>query len=123
VTYTIYALVDPRDGATRYVGCTKQPLDRRLAQHMLAPMRGNEHKWRWVQELQQAGLRPEITPLEEPTELPDKVEQRWIAARRAEGCELLNTTRRLPYRARRPRPSVQLIHERWFTPKEIADRL
>ena len=35
MTCTIYTLVDPRNGATRYIGCTAKPLLGRL-RHYLA---------------------------------------------------------------------------------------
>ncbi len=56
----IYALVDPRDGAVRYVGVSKK-VQARLAQH-LSEIQNSKRAW--LSELKASGLSPEIKILE-----------------------------------------------------------
>lgn len=56
----IYALIDPRDGVIRYIGCSHD-VEKRLRQHLRNPLnclRG------WIKELKVAGLVPETKVLE-----------------------------------------------------------
>lgn len=59
----IYTLEDPRDNIIRYVGKTKQTLNKRLSTH-LCP-RENTHTNNWIRSLQLVGLRPIITQVDE----------------------------------------------------------
>ena len=62
-SYQVYALIDPRDKTTRYIGISKEALVR-LAQHM------NEvenRKRAWLFDLKQQGLQPDIEILETVT--------------------------------------------------------
>lgn len=91
----IYALLDPRDGAVRYVGKTHRTAQRRLRRH-LAPCYLAEptHKARWLRVLVRLGLEPSIVVLETCDD-PDALcirERFWIAHYRAAGARLTNTT-------------------------------
>ncbi len=66
----IYALIDPRNHATRYVGTTTSSADPELA----AQIRLKEHlrcsdtnteKIAWIRELKTAGMQPQIRIIEE----------------------------------------------------------
>lgn len=62
ITY-IYALIDPRNRSYHYIGKTVQsPPQKRLRQHLLKP--ATEALAHWVQELEQADLKPEFEILE-----------------------------------------------------------
>jgi hypothetical protein len=58
----IYALIDPRDNAVRFVGCAGD-IDERLRQHMRSKNLGLP-KYRWLAELKQSGLSPRLEILE-----------------------------------------------------------
>lgn len=62
----VYALVDPRDGETRYVGCASDP-DARLASHLweLDNLGPSNDRLRWLYELREYGYSPTLTVLEE----------------------------------------------------------
>lgn len=64
-TFYIYALIDPRDRAVRYVGCTVDPKKRYYA-HLAAQMmaEGNRAWCDWVDELRALRLRPEMVVLD-----------------------------------------------------------
>lgn len=55
----IYVLVDPRDGAIRYVGKTSKPLDVRLRGHISEARKGS-HRGHWILLLKSLGLVPII---------------------------------------------------------------
>jgi DNA-binding XRE family transcriptional regulator len=57
----IYALLDPRDGTVRYVGCAID-VEKRFQEHLRD--RGNTPKCRWLAELKQDGLYPKLEILE-----------------------------------------------------------
>ena len=60
VTGTVYALIDPRDETTQYIGQTKkQPIAARLAGGYAPRVRS------WIAELRAAGLKPRIVPVRE----------------------------------------------------------
>jgi hypothetical protein len=61
-TYQIYALIDPRDYTTRYVGMSRNA-QRRLFQHLLGDQ-GNEQKNNWLLELLEEGVYPILRILE-----------------------------------------------------------
>lgn len=90
----IYALVDPRNNAIRYIGKADSP-KRRLATHV-APcnLRDNTHKNRWIKQLLVLGLKPTIETLDwvPASEWPTE-ERKWIARfRELPGPKLTNTT-------------------------------
>lgn len=90
----IYALVDPRDGAIRYVGQTTQGLARRRGMHLSHARRGQDadsKRGRWLTELMSLGLQPGIVLIEEcdPADL-DRREDYWITALFLGGADLLN---------------------------------
>ena len=89
---TIYALVDPRDGATRYIGQTTSPLPLRLSQHLLDNRHAGNPKHEWLCDLERDHLRPRIIPLVvAATADADAVERRMIAACVEGGATLTNT--------------------------------
>ncbi len=84
----IYALIDPRNGATRYVGQTNSKNPRhRLYSHRrslgLSPVKC------WNKKLAGLGLKSEMVVLEETTDL-DVAECKWMGLYQAAGCNLLN---------------------------------
>lgn len=58
----IYALIDPRNNAVRYVGCAGD-IDKRLQEHMRSKNLGLP-KYQWLAELKQSGLSPRLEILE-----------------------------------------------------------
>lgn len=92
--WTIYALIDPRNGTRRYVGRTENP-GRRLTQHLRAgqQMAGQALAlWEWLAELADDGLKPEmiaIATVETLYEARNR-ERAEIAAGAAAGHDLLN---------------------------------
>jgi len=61
VIRSIYALIDPRDNAVRYIGCAIDT-EERFKQHLKD--RGNTPKCKWLAELRQCGLLPKLEVLE-----------------------------------------------------------
>jgi hypothetical protein len=93
-TLRIYALIDPRDGRVRYVGCTSKEIKRRVIEHMNAANTGNRTAAKtWLSELRGLGLKP-IGFLLEFTDAAqwESCESAWIARFRGKGCDLCNTT-------------------------------
>lgn len=88
-TGTVYALKDPRNGETRYIGATTVTLKVRLRRHLskTAP-----RVQAWIEELRAAGLRPEIVPLHEAVPVDDlrDAEHEEITRLIAVGAALLN---------------------------------
>ncbi len=60
-TYTIYALIDPRNNGVSYIGLTVYP-EERLKQHVQGD--GNIPKRQWINELSQLGLSPLMQTIE-----------------------------------------------------------
>lgn len=92
----VYGLIDPRDGLLRYVGKSSNGLSRPRFHTSPGAVRRERHfgKGRWIWELVQLALKPEIVVLEEADTkeaLPD-LEIFWIASLRAAGADLLNMT-------------------------------
>jgi hypothetical protein len=86
----IYALIDPRDGAVRYIGQTKTP-KRRLSGHM--GQIHDSYKYRWIRRLKALGLRPVMEILEIATEANWSDRERyWISHYRSIGAKLTNVT-------------------------------
>lgn len=90
-TTYIYVLIDPRDGAFRYVGKANIP-ERRLRAHINHARMGNaDHKSRWIAAVLRAGLRPLCQTLEECNySVWKERECHWIAKMRADGHDLTN---------------------------------
>jgi DNA-binding XRE family transcriptional regulator len=94
----IYALIDPRDDAVRYVGCAGD-IDERLRQHMRSKNLGLP-KYRWLAELKQCGLSPRLAILETVEGyLPTFArEEYWVKKLMGSGAPLTNVllTREIP---------------------------
>ena len=87
----IYALVDPRTRAIRYVGKANDP-KKRLTSHINSDKECNSRKRRWIEELSLEGLIPEIQIVEEcSARVWREREIFWIAEMRRRGHELTNT--------------------------------
>ena len=83
----VYALKDPRTNRVRYVGSTIQKPHRRFQKHLVIAAQGlnTTHKYNWIRELLQCGLRPELAVLEiTTTARVYEREQRWIAHYRSD---------------------------------------
>jgi hypothetical protein len=101
-TFRVYALVDPRNGALRYVGQTKGTLAARLKAHLARPCSAAIRAW--TGELMATGLKPRIFELEAFTGPFSKrhakrcrirtkalaAEQHWITKCLIDGEPLLN---------------------------------
>lgn len=73
----IYALIDPRDSAVRYVGKTKNKPSARLHQHITRPV--NIEMRKWIDSLKSTGLRPILVILEQPLNSSlDERERYWM---------------------------------------------
>ena len=94
----IYALIDPRDDAVRYVGCAGD-IDERLRQHMRNKNLGLP-KYRWLAELKRCGLSPRLEILETVEGyLPTFArEEYWVKKLMGSGAPLTNVllTREIP---------------------------
>jgi GIY-YIG catalytic domain len=89
-TYTVYALIDPRDNSIRYIGIAEHPAIR-LEQH-LQSSGGNIPKRQWINELRQLGLTPMMQPIETGLSLPVALEHEtmWIQHYLSAGIALVN---------------------------------
>jgi len=90
--WVIYALVDPRNGAIRYVGRAYEP-QVRLRQHLNDVCTSNPAKYRWLRELKRSDLRPRMEILEgvEGTlQDADARERVWIRHFLDNGADLTN---------------------------------
>lgn len=90
--HLIYALVDPRTSATRYVGQTNNLPARRKVHFANQSFRGNTELACWIEELWRERRRPEMRALEEGIshDLIDRREKEWIRELLASGALLLN---------------------------------
>jgi hypothetical protein len=86
----VYALVDPRDNAVRYVGRTYLPA-KRLSSHR-QNVNETRAKTAWVEELQTLGLEPQMRTLEVVSESEFVLERelRWIYHYLGAGARLTN---------------------------------
>lgn len=88
-TTYIYALVDPRDNAIRYVGKTVD-IKNRLAQHM-SDGSGSKEKREWVESLRSISLFPEVRILAVVNSDNCFTEEKsWIKKMIDDGCDLVN---------------------------------
>lgn len=102
--YTIYLLIDPRNGEIRYVGATYQNTATRLSAHLCEL--GSKRKRAWIKELRAEGLKPKIEKLF-TCRLSQEAARReavWIRRLRKAGCDLLNGVSTAPY-----------IHNHWLS--------
>lgn len=89
--WTIYALIDPRDNAVRYVGWTFN-LQKRLLDHISKAKFQTTHKANWINLLVALNLSPIIAELEIGSGDWAAAEQKWIAHFLANGAGLTNAT-------------------------------
>lgn len=95
--WTVYLLIDPRDGEIRYVGCTKQ-LYTRIAAHWSS--RNTTYpitpKTLWLKELDKAGLRPIVETLLATKNFDEafSTEEAWMRRLSLAGCKLTSTANR-----------------------------
>jgi hypothetical protein len=90
MSYAVYKLSDPRDNRVRYVGMSKDVIQR-FGQHLSA-LQGNEIKGAWLHELRQEGLMPMLTIIEDNLSRQEAVvrERYWIQHYRNAGSQLTN---------------------------------
>lgn len=92
-SWVVYELIDPRDGACRYVGQTIDA-DRRRREHAAArPIyQQNNQLHAWKTELSSLGMAPEFRVIEDciPAGVINKRERFWCRTRSDQGCNLLN---------------------------------
>ncbi|MGH2496123.1 MAG: GIY-YIG nuclease family protein [Ktedonobacteraceae bacterium] len=105
--YQIYALVDPRDNAIRYVGLSDD-VKVRMYQHTRS-YPGNVEEQRWIEELRRDGLSPILQVLETIDTGDDRYalarerEEYWITEMSRLGYPLLNVFGvSRPYKGKRP---------------------
>lgn len=91
--HSVYALVDPRSGAIRYVGMAADAAIR-LRRHLRNAGRSRAACSRWISEIRGSGETPEMVVLQEYRDRRscDIGERYWIARARDRGCDLLNQT-------------------------------
>lgn len=88
-TTFIYCLRDPETNEIRYIGKADN-LKHRFQVHMSD--RRDTYKRRWINALQERGLKPLMDILEEvPYEIWEEREIYWIDFYRSQGCHLTNT--------------------------------
>ena len=90
--YSIYALIDPRDGAIRYIGMTRD-IYQRMRQHSRC-VGDNSAKNAWIEELQQEQLMFIMHSLEKVKTIEQALarELYWIDYYQRQGAALLNRT-------------------------------
>lgn len=88
----IYGLAHPKTKRIRYVGKTVISLKARLSNHEYKARSGRTSTpiGVWIQQLQQAELRPKIVLLQVACGRWQDAERRWISKLKAEGARLLN---------------------------------
>ena len=75
----IYGLVDPRTNGIRFIGSTRQPLERKLALHLSECKRHEGSCNDWISSLQKGHLCPQIVELEQVNASWHEAEDFWIA--------------------------------------------
>lgn len=92
MSWTIYVLVDPFDGDTRYVGCTAMPSSRFWAHMSSGRVRNPDPKGKWIAEILSRGEKPRFYVLgvyDEP-DVADAWEKCWMHRFWLAGCHLFN---------------------------------
>lgn len=92
-TTFIYALVDPRDNRTRYIG-KADDVNRRLRDHLgdaPSTQRRNKGLSEWIKALKNIGLKPLTVIIQEvPRAAWEQTERYWISKTRLSNPDLLN---------------------------------
>lgn len=90
----IYALVDPRNNAIRYIGKSNKPRHRFAVHLVPSSLRENTHKNAWIKQLLSIGLKPKLETLDwVPVAEWETEERKWIDRfRNLPGPKLTNTT-------------------------------
>lgn len=95
--YRIYRLVDPRYSMEdpryiRYIGRTSSKLSARLSQHLTSWCKDGGPKWKWLQEMLQAEVKPDIVAIEKVNSSREakEREQHWIHHYESLGYQLVN---------------------------------
>ena len=93
---SVYALVDPRTGLARYIGCTTKQLERRLRVHVSEAKcsKNNYRRLKWIRSLVKDGHEPKIVLVESVDDVAvlfDR-ERFWIAHYKNIGVDLVNST-------------------------------
>lgn len=99
--YYIYGLIDPRDNEIKYIGITNKPKVR-LSQHRRADDK-RDTKGRWVIELRNIGLKPDMIILFETGSISEASEKEF------EYQELYNKDGKLLSKCARGRAYENLI--------------
>ena len=87
----IYALIDPRDQAVRYIGSTRMPRNR-LSGHLAKYSYGTHEKREWIGGLKTVGIKPTLQILEETIEKHRAArETHWYKHYRDLGCNLFQS--------------------------------
>lgn len=89
----IYALLDPRTDAVRYVGATRKTLVEKIRMHVSSAQLAQNvaPRFVWLRELMALNLKPKIIKLDECDESKWAItEDSWIEYFRAQGCDMLN---------------------------------
>ena len=88
----IYGLIEPITGQIKYIGKTKQLLQKRLSAHLAECNKSNTKKNTWLKSIKKKGLKPKIEELDLVLESEWEFwEQYWISQFKAWGFELKNT--------------------------------
>jgi len=92
MSFTVYGLIDPRDGRFRYVGITEQSLERRVGDHMEQCPFDDTPRSLWLRQLRDDGLSPMPTTLRHAAdrEAAMVAEFSIICALKQAGVELVN---------------------------------
>lgn len=91
--FTIYVLVDPRNGCAYYVGATGRPLIKRWRTHVADARSSGSKAARRTRAILDTMSVPEIVAIEQVAgTVADalRVEAEWLAHLRASGAELTN---------------------------------
>ena len=95
INYKIYTLSDPDSKEIKYVGYTKNSLNKRLYQHLRDPKRGiKSHKASWINELDKNGKKPLMQLIEENLTMKEALEKEifYIDFFKTKGYKLTNST-------------------------------
>jgi hypothetical protein len=94
MNWIIYTLKNPRTDEVRYVGFTSRTPDKRMRAHINDAVRcPNTYRARWILSLLSIGLWPVMESVECGSgDGWADAEKKWIAALRASGARLTNTT-------------------------------